>query len=114
MKKQALVAAVLAATAMSSTAFAATNPFKDLPEGHWAYDAVNMLAEDGVIEGYGDGTFNGTKTMNRYEMAEIVAKASEKYGTAALKDKGVLKKLEREFATELKDMDVRLTAVEKR
>ena len=68
MKKQALVAAVLAATAMSSTAFAATNPFKDLPEGHWAYDAVNMLAEDGVIEGYGDGTFNGTKTMNRYEM----------------------------------------------
>ena len=112
MKKQALVAAVLAATAMSSTAFAATNPFKDLPEGHWAYDAIQMLAEDGVIEGYGDGTFNGTKTMNRYEMAEIVAKASEKYGTAALKDKGVLKKLEREFATELKDMDVRLTAVE--
>ena len=112
MKKQALVAAILAATAMSSTAFAATNPFKDLPEGHWAYDAIQMLAEDGVIEGYGDGTFNGTKTMNRYEMAEIVAKASEKYGTAALKDKGVLKKLEREFATELKDMDVRLTAVE--
>ena len=77
MKKQALVAAILAATAMSSTAFAATNPFKDLPEGHWAYDAIQMLAEDGVIEGYGDGTFNGTKTMNRYEMAEIVAKASE-------------------------------------
>ena len=97
---------------MSTTAFAAQNPFKDLPEGHWAYDAVNMLAEDGVLEGYGDGTFKGTKLMNRYEMAEIVAKASEKYGTAALKDKGVLKKLEREFATELKDMDVRLTAVE--
>jgi hypothetical protein len=91
MKKQALVAAILAATAMSSTAFAATNPFKDLPEGHWAYDAIQMLAEDGVIEGYGDGTFNGTKTMNRYEMAEIVAKASEKYGTAALKDKGIIK-----------------------
>ena len=112
MKKSALVAAVLAATTMSTTAFAAQNPFKDLPEGHWAYDAVTMLAEDGVLEGYGDGNFQGGKLMNRYEMAEIVAKASEKYGTAALKDKGVLRKLEREFATELKDMDVRLTAVE--
>ena len=112
MKKSALMAAVLAATTLSSTAFAAQNPFKDLPEGHWAYDAVAMLARDGVLEGYGDGNFNGSRTMNRYEMAEIVAKAAEKYGTAALKDKGVLRKLEREFATELKDMDVRLTAVE--
>ena len=51
MKKQALVAAILAATAMSSTAFAATNPFKDLPEGHWAYDAVEQLAADGSIHG---------------------------------------------------------------
>ena len=112
MKKSVLVAAVLTATAISGSAMAAVNPFKDLPEGHWAYDAVAMLAEDGVLDGYGDGTFQGGKTMNRYEMAEIVAKASEKYGTAALKDKGVLKKLEREFAAELKDMDVRLTAVE--
>ncbi|MDD6128376.1 MAG: S-layer homology domain-containing protein, partial [Veillonellaceae bacterium] len=71
-----------------------------------------MLARDGVIEGYGDGTFQGDKLMNRYEMAAIVAKAAEKYGTAELQDKGVINKLEREYAQELKDMDVRLTAVE--
>lgn len=113
MKKKALVAAVLAATTLSATpAFAASNPFKDLPADHWAYDAVNMLAKDGVIEGYGDGTFGGDNLMNRYEMAEIVAKAAEKYGNVSMKDKGAIKKLEREFKNELQDMDARLTAVE--
>lgn len=112
MKKSALMAAVLAATMMSTTAFAAQNPFKDLPEGHWAYDAVTMLAEDGVLEGYNDGTFQGTKAMNRYEMAQIVAKAMEKYDNAQPQDKGAINKLKKEFATELKDMDVRIAKVE--
>jgi len=113
MKKKAMVAAILAATTLSATtAFAATNPFKDVPKDHWAYDAVNMLAKDGVLEGYGDGNFNGDKLMNRYEMAEIVSKALEKYDTARPADKGAIKKLSREFAAELKDMDARLTAVE--
>lgn len=113
MKKKALAAAVLAAMTMSATTvFAASNPFKDLPKDHWAYDAVTMLAEDGVLQGYGDGSFQGDKLMNRYEMAEIVAKALENYDGAKLADKGVMKKLEREFANELKDMDVRLKAVE--
>ena len=30
--------------------------------------------------------------MNRYEMAEIVAKAAEKYGSVGLKDKGAIMK----------------------
>ena len=114
MKKKTLIAAVLAATTLSaSTAFASeANPFTDVPKDHWSYDALAMLARDGVIDGYGDGTFQGNKTMNRYEMAAIVAKAAEKYGTAALQDKGVINKLEREYAQELKDMEVRLNAVE--
>ena len=113
MKKKALVAAVLAATTLTATpAFAAQNPFKDMPQGHWAYDAVNMLVKDGVVEGYGDGTFGGDKLMNRYEMAEIVAKAAEKYGSVGMKDKGAIKKLQREFKAELKDMDARLAGLE--
>lgn len=113
MKKKALVAAVLAATTLTATsAFAAQNPFKDVPSDHWAYDAIAMLAQDGILEGYGDGTFNGTKAMNRYEMAEIVSKVVAKYDTARPADKGAIKKLEKEFAGELKDMDVRLSQVE--
>lgn len=113
MKKKALVAAVLAATTLTATsAFAAQNPFKDVPSDHWAYDAIAMLAEDGILEGYGDGTFNGTKAMNRYEMAEIVSKVVAKYDTARPADKGAIKKLEKEFSKELKDMDVRLSQLE--
>lgn len=114
MKKKALVAAVLAATTLTATsAFAAQNPFKDVPSDHWAYDAIAMLAQDGILEGYGDGTFNGTKAMNRYEMAEIVSKVVAKYDTARPADKGAIKKLEKEFANELKDMDVRISNLEK-
>lgn len=113
MKKKALAAAIFAATTMTaSSALAATNPFNDVPSDHWAYDAIAMLAEDGVLEGYGDGTFNGTRAMNRYEMAEIVSKVVDKYDLVRPADKGAIKKLEKEFASELKDMDVRLTNVE--
>lgn len=50
MKKKALVAAILAATTMSATtAFAATNPFKDLPKDHWAYDAVTMVCSKATV-----------------------------------------------------------------
>ena len=74
MKKKALIAAVLAATTLTATtAFAAQNPVKDLPEGHWAYDAVTMLAEDGVIDGYGDGNFNGNKLMNIKQAIHIIS-----------------------------------------
>lgn len=113
MNKKSMTAAVLAALSVpAATGYAAQNPFKDLPEGHWAYDAVTMLARDGVIEGYGDGTFRGDRGLNRYEMAELVSKAMEKYATARPADRGAIKKLKREFASELSDIDDRLTAVE--
>lgn len=113
MKKKALVAAVLAATTLSATpAFAETNPFTDVPADHWSYEALAMLAKDGVLEGYGDGTFQGDNLMNRYEMAEVVARAAEKYGTAAPRDKGAINDLEKEYAQELKDMEVRLAKAE--
>ena len=62
----------------ASTTFAAANPFSDVPADHWAYDAVTTLANDGVIEGYGDATFKGSQKITRYEMAQMVAKAMAK------------------------------------
>ena len=58
---------------VSATAFAA-NPFSDVPAGHWAY-VVCKLAAAGIVDGYPDGTYKGDRTMTRYEMAQIVAKA---------------------------------------
>lgn len=58
MKKKALIAAIMAAT----TAFAAKNPFNDVPADHWSYDALAMLAKDGVIEGYATARSRATSS----------------------------------------------------
>ena len=96
--KKTLVAGITTALVMGamSTTFAATNPFSDVPADHWAYDAVAQLAQDGVIEGYGDGTFAGDKAISRYEMAQMVAKAMAKKEVPAA-DKAELDKLAAEF-----------------
>ena len=75
--KKKLVSTLAAALVIgaASTAFAAANPFSDVPSDHWAYDAVSQLAADGVIEGYGDDTFRGDREITRYEMAQMVARA---------------------------------------
>ena len=49
-------------------------PFADVPMGHWAYEAVNSLAQKGVFTGYPDGTFSGKRAMTRYEFAVAVAR----------------------------------------
>lgn len=53
-----LLLAVLLAATSSTTALAAPGPlFSDLPEDHWSYQYVSDLYEQGVVEGYPDGTF---------------------------------------------------------
>ncbi len=104
--KKSLVFAMAMALGVSATAFAA-NPFSDLPAGHWAYGAVAKLAAEGVVDGYPDGTFKGDKTMTRYEMAQIVAKALAK-GAIGADDK-----LVSEFADELDNLGVRVAKLEK-
>lgn len=46
---------------------------RDVPPGHWAYQAVQDLASKGLIKGYPpDGNFLGGRTLTRYEMATIL------------------------------------------
>lgn len=44
----------------------------DVPTGHWAYEAVNDLAEKGYVVGYPDGKFLGNRQMSRYEFAVLI------------------------------------------
>ena len=106
MMMKSLVFAMAMALGVSATAFAA-NPFSDVPQGHWAYGAIAKLAAEGVVDGYPDGTFKGDKTMTRYEMAQIVAKALAK-GAIGSDDK-----LVSEFADELDNLGVRVAKLEK-
>ena len=112
MKKTAVLSlAFLLAAGSAGVSSAASNPFSDVPAGHWAYDALSQLAADGVIEGYGDGTFRGDREITRYEMAQMVAKAMAKNPTGA--DKAMLDRLAAEFSEELNNLGVRVSNLEK-
>ncbi|WP_444310593.1 S-layer homology domain-containing protein [Megasphaera sp.] len=71
--------------------------FPDVPENHWAYEAVSKLAGNGIIQGYEDGKYHGERTMTRYEMAEIIYNALSKGAKAE-------KKLVEEFKPEIQAM----------
>ncbi len=113
--KKKLVASLAAAMVLgvAGTSFAATNPFTDVPAKHWSYDAVAKLANAGIVDGYGDGTFKGDKVMSRYEMAQIVAKAMAHSDKANAEQKASIDKLSVEFASELEGLNVRVTKLEK-
>ena len=114
--KKTLVSALTTALVVgaASTTFAAANPFSDVPADHWAYDAVSQLAKDGVIEGYGDSTFQGQSSITRYEMAQMVAKAMAKEDQANAADKAMIDKLAAEFSDELNNLGVRVSNLEKK
>ena len=102
--KKTLFLAMTIAMGITASAYAA-NPFSDVPAGHWAYDAVNKLAAEGVVEGYPGSTYGGDRLMTRYEMAQIVAKAMAKGAN--------VDKLAAEFAGELDSLGVRVANLEK-
>ena len=113
MKKSIVMALTTAmVVGAASTTFAAANPFSDVPQGHWAYDYVSQLAADGVIEGYGDTTFQGDKNITRYEMATMIAKAMAKTNVGGT-DKAMLDKLAAEFSDELNSLGVRVANLER-
>lgn len=115
MSKKTLISAITAAlvAGAASTTFAASNPFSDVPADSWAYDAVSTLAQDGVIDGYPNGTYQGQNTMTRYEMAQIVARAMAKTDIDKA-DKAIVDKLAAEFAEELDNLGVRVADLEKK
>ena len=46
--------------------------FKDVPETHWAYKAIESLADMGIINGYEDGTFKPDEAVTRAELATML------------------------------------------
>lgn len=48
--------------------------FTDLEEGHWAESAIIRWAEEGIIEGDGDGTINPARSLKRAELATVLTR----------------------------------------
>ena len=48
--------------------------FPDVPNDHWAKEAVETLHGNDVLDGYPDGEFKGDKQLTRYEYAQMLFK----------------------------------------
>ena len=114
--KKTLAAAITSALVIgvAGTTFAAANPFSDVKADHWSFDAVAKLAQEGVIEGYGDNTFRGDSHITRYEMAQMVAKAMAKEEKVNKQQKAMIDKLAAEYAAELDNLGVRVSNLEEK
>lgn len=64
---------VLVAIAAVCSAMGQKTP-NDVPSNHWAAPAVTKLYDLGILQGYPDGMFRGSRPVSRYEMAEAINK----------------------------------------
>jgi len=59
---------------LGSIGFANDKNFDDVQSSDWYYDAVQTLAEKGIISGYDDGTFRPLENVNRDGFATMMVK----------------------------------------
>ncbi len=69
-----LVLILVATPFVNTNSVKAAPEFVDVPESHWAYEAIHYMANLGIITGYPDGTFKPDKSILRQEMAVIAYK----------------------------------------
>jgi len=113
MKKKLIASlATIMVLGVAGTSFAATNAFSDVPTDHWAYGAVTQLEKDGILDN--NDKFGGERTLSRYEMAIVVARAMSKVDKANASDKALITKLEDEFSAELSKLDAKYDSLEKK
>ena len=79
-KNYLIILAMVFLFGISSLTFAAGKLFSDVPTDHWNYDSVMMLASEGIVQPYSDGTFRGRNNATRYEIAVVLANVLNKNG----------------------------------
>jgi peptidoglycan hydrolase CwlO-like protein len=70
--------------AAASVGFSQGAP-SDVPKDHWAYHAIDELFKVGLLVGYPDGQFRGTRPVTRYELAASIDSLTRMQETAAKK-----------------------------
>lgn len=56
----------------------AQDNFPDVPDNHWAYQALENMKKEGILVGYPDGLFRGPRPASRYEMAVAINAAYQR------------------------------------
>ncbi|SOC06317.1 5'-nucleotidase/2',3'-cyclic-nucleotide 2'-phosphodiesterase/3'-nucleotidase/5'-nucleotidase [Ureibacillus xyleni] len=69
----ATTATTLVASALLVTPTFAATTFKDVPSTHSLFEEISLLASQGVITGYPDGTFKPGAALTRGQAAKIIA-----------------------------------------
>lgn len=79
--KRRFLAAALALTITASLCFGslvnADNRFTDVPESHWAHDAIEYVVDAGLFAGTSDTTFNPEGTMTRAMLWVVLARMDD-------------------------------------
>ena len=112
--KSKVLTALAATMAVGATCAFAANPFVDVPSDSWAYKSVVELADAGIIQGVDGQYFQGNRNITRYEAAEMVAKAMAHMDKASVEQRALINKLADEYADELNNLGVRVSALENR
>jgi hypothetical protein len=83
--------------------------FSDVRPGDWAYQALSNLVERyGCVAGYPDGSFGGARALSRYEAAALLNACLDRITEVT----DELKRLMKEFATELAVLRGRVDGLE--
>lgn len=75
--KRLFLTLVLVVLLISLSTYSYATVPSDVPQNHWAYEAIDLLIKEGIIKGYPDGTFRGNQNVTRYELAMLLAKLLE-------------------------------------
>ncbi len=71
MKRTLTLALGAVLTASAVPAFSQDN-FPDVPDNHWAWQALKNMKDAGLLVGYPDGLFRGARPASRYELAVAI------------------------------------------
>ena len=52
--------------------------FSDVDHDHWAYVAIEMMKQEGILNGYADGRFGPNDSVSRAQIAAIIYRLYEK------------------------------------
>ena len=69
---KAFIATIVATTTLTSTAFANPISFTDVKQSDWYYSTVMKMANDGIINGTGDGSFNPAGQVSYAEFIKML------------------------------------------
>lgn len=71
------LAVILTVSLFTLPAQAASQTFTDVPDSHWAHDAIEYVVDEGLFAGTSDTTFNPEGTMTRAMLWVVLARMDD-------------------------------------